>query len=133
MLHQVKHSHRLFFRIGGRKNKEKCNWSHLDDPKVSTGEKLSHLVGAEWPDLKEEVDVICFQEVWDIYSALPLIAALRTKAAVGGGFSDFIFNAQRCTMEDNLVVFGCKCCCPKVYYTVCSKSNSARLAVVLII
>ena len=82
---------------------------------MSTGEKLSHLVGAEWPDLKEEVDLICFQEVWDIYSALPLIAALRTT----GGFSDFVFNAQRCTMKDNLVVFGCKC--PKAY--ICSKSS----------
>ena len=67
-------------------------------------EKLTRLIGTRWPDLKEEVDVICFQEVWDLYSALPLIAALKVK----GRFSDFIFNAQRCTMEDNLVVFGCK-------------------------
>ena len=63
-------------------------------------EKLTRLIGTRWPDLKEEVDVICFQEVWDLYSALPLIAALKVK----GRFSDFIFNAQRCTMEDNLVV-----------------------------
>ena len=100
LLHQVKHH--LAHRKDINKEGDKCNWSaNMKDPQ----EKLTRLIGTRWPDLKEEVDVICFQEVWDLYSALPLIAALKVK----GRFSDFIFNAQRCTMEDNLVVFGCKC------------------------
>ena len=65
-------------------------------------------VGLEsrWPNFSKDVDVVCFQEVWDIYNALALIAALRR--ASDGAFTNFIFNAQRCTIGHNWVVFGCK-------------------------
>ena len=37
------------------------NWSLLEDSGKSTEEKVSHLLETKWPDMQDDVDVICFQ------------------------------------------------------------------------
>jgi len=108
----VKGAYGRFFtflrRIVDKCNRKECASKNDSSAQISENKENSSSldVGLEsrWPNFSKDVDVVCFQEVWDIYNALALIAALRR--ASDGAFTNFIFNAQRCTIGHNWVVFG---------------------------